>query len=97
MMMMMMMMMMIANGRPVCKSRRNWRRKPGKVFGTTVWEKQSHVELLHRQASEDEKRRLERRVTEQMEVLKKKQQEYSRLKAGHWHENRAILLIFYVD
>ena len=85
------------HGRHVCKSRRNWRRKPGKVFCTTVWEKHSDVELMHRQASEDEKRRLERRVTEQMEVLKKKQQEYSRLKAGHWHENRAILLIFYVD
>ena len=35
-----------------------------------------------RQASEEEKRRLERRVSEQMEVLKRKQQEYSRLKAG---------------
>ena len=60
---------------------------------TTVWEKHSHVELIHRQASEEEKRRLERRVTEQMDVLKRKQQEYSRLKAGDWHENRAILLI----
>eukprot|EP00435_Cladocopium_sp_Y103_P021684 s2547_g5.t1 len=40
------------------------------------------LEEKARQASEEEKRRLERRVSEQMEVLKRKQQEYSRLKAG---------------
>lgn len=42
-----------------------------------------------RTASEEEKKRLERQVTEQMEALKKKQQEYSRLKAG-WIEKWAL-------
>jgi len=48
------------------------------------------LEEKARQASEDEKRRLERRVTEQMEVLKKKQQEYSRLKELRHNELKRI-------
>eukprot|EP00438_Fugacium_kawagutii_P012623 Skav205520 [mRNA] locus=scaffold231:321342:345750:- [translate_table: standard] len=51
------------------------------------------LEEKARQAGEEEKRRLERRVSEQMEVLKRKQQEYSRLKARHELDEKSGSLV----
>lgn len=45
---------------------------------------------IWRQASEEERKRLERQVLEQMEALKRKQQEYSRLKELRHNERKRV-------
>lgn len=60
--------------------RLNWRDQA--LNGSPVHQASSATCGNPRQVNEEEKRRLERQVSEQVEALKRKQQEYARLKAG---------------